>query len=69
MSKKIGLRYRGLCVDVIPLKSKPLYNNFYLTDLGIFRFDNPMWYGKTMVLFSPNLTLPRITKLIKGDDK
>ena len=53
-----GYIQHGLSVDFVKL-GEPLYNNFYLTPLGIFRFGNPKTFHKTTMLFSPNLVLPK----------
>jgi hypothetical protein len=60
-TKKIGMLYIGdRQIDYINLK-KPLYNNFYLTPKGIFRFDlaGYVGYNETPIYFSPKLTLPK----------
>ena len=53
----IGTIHRGNSLDFVRLND-PLYGNFYLTYLGIFRFDNPQLYNGCIKLDSPNLTLP-----------
>lgn len=55
-----GYIKHGLSIDIVKLR-QPLYNDFYLTPLGIFRFGNPKYIGDSTILFSPDLVLPKRT--------
>ena len=61
-SKRIGMlcHNQGLTVEYYNIR-KPLYDNYYLTDLGIFKFDRLLgYYGKQKVpVYIQDAILPK----------